>query len=737
MKNISFIHTNKIIIMPSLKVTRCPSDELVYTNLLYVSPGDYKKLVPNSKSENTTFFNVKEFVYTIGEHHKIEPGHIGIGTTQRKCLKLAIDDIIEITPVSFNIIQNNCISVMKLQVETLIKNPKVISIDCSNLNDILIRALEGQFLTINQMFIMDVNGSNLQFRVNELEVFTLDNNNERKSNKGLLVRKSGINVTSNSNVIRLLGAKSSSNTSFRPNFNFESMGIGGLEDEFGAIFRRAFAFRIFPQDFVNKLGIKHVKGILLYGPPGTGKTLMARQIGKMLNGREPKVVNGPEILNKYIGQSEENIRKLFEDAEKEYAAKGDNSDLHIIIFDEIDSICKSRGTTGGNTGVGDTVVNQLLSKIDGINSLNNILLIGMTNRKDMIDEALLRPGRLEVQIEISLPDEKGRLQILKVHMNKMCTNGYLDPSVDLNTLASLTKNFTGAEIEGLVKSATSFAFNRCIDGKKLTTPDDPEKIRITYSDFQYALNEVVPAFGVTGGEFKEHIRNGIVDYSYAFRSVLDTCKNFIEQLKNSERTTLISILLEGNVGSGKTALAASLAMNSEFPFAKIISPEDLVDYSEAGKCSKITKIFQDAYKSPLSVIVLDNIERLLEYVPIGPRFSNNILQILLVLTKKVPKDNKKLLIIGTTSHGGVLEDMGFGEAFDVTIQVPNVGNGKEIQTVLQELNVFSTSEIETINKSDIGNIPIKKLLMIVEMVKQESDIERVNKFVDYVKKYSM
>ena len=737
MKNISFIHTNKIIIMPSLKVTRCPSDELVYTNLLYVSPGDYKKLVPNSKSENTTFFNVKEFVYTIGEHHKIEPGHIGIGTTQRKCLKLAIDDIIEITPVSFNIIQNNCISVMKLQVETLIKNPKVISIDCSNLNDILIRALEGQFLTINQMFIMDVNGSNLQFRVNELEVFTLDNNNERKSNKGLLVRKSGINVISNSNVIRLLGAKSSSNTSFRPNFNFESMGIGGLEDEFGAIFRRAFAFRIFPQDFVNKLGIKHVKGILLYGPPGTGKTLMARQIGKMLNGREPKVVNGPEILNKYIGQSEENIRKLFEDAEKEYAAKGDNSDLHIIIFDEIDSICKSRGTTGGNTGVGDTVVNQLLSKIDGINSLNNILLIGMTNRKDMIDEALLRPGRLEVQIEISLPDEKGRLQILKVHMNKMCTNGYLDPSVDLNTLASLTKNFTGAEIEGLVKSATSFAFNRCIDGKKLTTPDDPEKIRITYSDFQYALNEVVPAFGVTGGEFKEHIRNGIVDYSYAFRSVLDTCKNFIEQLKNSERTTLISILLEGNVGSGKTALAASLAMNSEFPFAKIISPEDLVDYSEAGKCSKITKIFQDAYKSPLSVIVLDNIERLLEYVPIGPRFSNNILQILLVLTKKVPKDNKKLLIIGTTSHGGVLEDMGFGEAFDVTIQVPNVGSGQEIQTVLQELNVFSASEIETINKSDIGNIPIKKLLMIVEMVKQESDIERVNKFIDYVKKYSM
>ena len=139
-------------------------------------------------------------------------------------------------------------------------------------------------------------------------------------------------------------------------------------------------YRIFPPDLIQKLGIKHVKGILLYGPPGTGKTLMARQIGKMLNGKEPKIVNGPEILNKYVGQSEENIPNLFSDAEKEYADKGDDSDLHILIFDEIDAICPARGTRTGGTGVADTVVNQLLSKIDGVESLNNILVIGMTNR---------------------------------------------------------------------------------------------------------------------------------------------------------------------------------------------------------------------------------------------------------------------------------------------------------------------------------------------------------------------
>jgi hypothetical protein len=106
----------------------------------------------------------------------------------------------------------------------------------------------------------------------------------------------------------------------QPNFKFEDMGIGGLDNEFSAIFRRAFASRIFPPALVEKLGIQHVKGILLFGPPGTGKTLMARQIGKMLNAREPKIVNGPEILNKFVGASEENVRKLFADAEKEVRA---------------------------------------------------------------------------------------------------------------------------------------------------------------------------------------------------------------------------------------------------------------------------------------------------------------------------------------------------------------------------------------------------------------------------------
>jgi len=250
--------------------------------------------------------------------------------------------------------------------------------------------------------------------------------------------------------------------------SFAKLGIGGLDAQFEQIFRRAFASRVFPPAVIERLGIHHVRGVLLYGPPGTGKTLIARQIGKMLNGRDPKIVNGPEILNKYVGASEENVRALFKDAEEEQAARGAESELHVIIFDEIDAICKQRGSGGAGAGAGvhDTVVNQLLTKIDGVDALDNILLIGMTNRRDMLDDALLRPGRLEVQVEVGLPDEAGRRQIFAIHTARMSEHAFLGADVDLGGLAARTKNFSGAEIEGLVKSAASFALNRQVRKKK-------------------------------------------------------------------------------------------------------------------------------------------------------------------------------------------------------------------------------------------------------------------------------
>merc|ERR1719356_731794 len=180
--------------------------------------------------------------------------------------------------------------------------------------------------------------------------------------KGMLEQSTELDFTQGSSgKLHILSDKVQQRSIFRPDFSFEELGIGGLSKEFGNIFRRAFASRVFPPHVVRDLGINHVRGMLLYGPPGTGKTLIARQLAKFLRAAEPKIVNGPELRNKYVGQGEENIRNLFADAEREYKQQGDNSQLHVIICDEFDSMCKSRGTASDSTGTNDSMVNHRLS----------------------------------------------------------------------------------------------------------------------------------------------------------------------------------------------------------------------------------------------------------------------------------------------------------------------------------------------------------------------------------------
>ena len=552
--------------------------------------------------------------------------------------------------------------------------------------------------------------------------------------RGILTRHTPINFFKDAKTginMKPSNRRPAANSIIQPNFKFENMGIGGLDAEFSTIFRRAFASRIFPPGLVDKLGIQHVKGMLLYGPPGTGKTLIARQIGKMLNAREPKIINGPEVLNKYVGQSEENIRKLFADAEKEYKEKGDESDLHIIIFDELDAVCKQRGSgAGGGTGVGDSVVNQLLSKLDGVDQLNNILLIGMTNRMDMIDDALLRPGRLEVHMEISLPDEHGRVQILKIHTQKMRNNNVMDEDVDLVELSRLTKNFSGAEISGLVKSASSFAFNRHVKvGTMAGINDDIVNMKVNRQDFHNALEEVKPAFGVSEEELSSCIHGGIIHYSQKIESILAEGRLFIEQVKKPESTPLFSVLLHGSPGSGKTALAAKLAMDSEFPFVKLISPEDMVGFDERSKVSHLSKVFMDAYKSPISVIVMDNIERILDWVPIGPRFSNTVLQTVMVLLRKQPPKGRRLLILATTTERSILKQLDVFNSFNSDIPVPTVNTYEELAYILTETGAFSPEDMERalqgirdLTQSEEIGVGIKKVLLGIETAKQDTDM---------------
>ena len=451
----------------------------------------------------------------------------------------------------------------------------------------------------------------------------------------------------------------------------------------------------------------------------------------MLNAREPKVINGPEILNKFVGQSEENVRKLFVDAEKEYKEKGEESGLHIIIFDELDAVCKQRGggSTGG-TGVGDSVVNQLLSKLDGVDQLNNILLIGMTNRMDMIDDALLRPGRLEVHMEISLPDEHGRQQILKIHTQKMRDSNHMASDVNLNELAHETKNFSGAEINGLIKSATSFAMQRHVKvGTMAGVSDDVVNMKVNREDFQHALEEVHPAFGVSEEELENRISGGIIHYNEHVQDILRDGRRMVDQARDEAKSTVSSILFHGPPGSGKTALAAKVAVDSEYPFIKMISTDDMLGMNEGAKIAHITKVFNDAYKSTLSLVVIDSIELILEWVGVGPRFSNSIFQTLVSLLRKKPPKGRKLLVLATTSKFSVLDLLEMTEHFNAKIAVPTLQSYQEVATVMNESRLFtqedisrSLTEVKEITRSENVGVGIKNILFAVMTAKQDSDV---------------
>ena len=721
----------------SLKACRLPSDDLASKNAIFVNFGQLSELKSKTGAKDKLYVKTKGKILEILAASNIEKDSIAMNKLTRKLLQIGEDDSINFEYMYDKQPNKSNLTHIKFKVNPKTRLDEQIKVEDTELLEIIKNSYVGTPINEGTYLYFVHNGIGLTFEACELEIDPLGPMNEERSSKnkvnfGFLAMDTNIELASENTKYKINSKQMKAKRLTKFGFNFNEMGVGGLDTEISNIFRRAFTTRLYPTAYLEKYGIHHVKGILLYGPPGTGKTLIARTLANALNVAEFKVVNGPELFDKFVGETEKKIRDLFANAEKDQKENGDEAGLHVIVFDEIDSICKARGTVTSGTGVNDSAVNQLLTKIDGVEALNDIIVIGMTNRKDLIDEAILRPGRLELHIEVNLPDEKGRLQIFNIHTKKMRENKVLDDDVDLAKLAKMTKNYTGADIESMVKLATSNALSQGINYSN-NKINFTQEHKVNMKNFEDAFAEIQPMFGVKNDELENCIQFGMINYGENYEILSSKISSLFEQIKNSHNISLLSVLLEGEPGCGKTSLASYLALHSGFPYVRIISPESLVKFMENGKYSSIYNTFEDGYKSPYSLIILDNIEKLIEYIKIGPRFSHLLLQTLTVYIKKLPpKKGKKMLIIGTTSMSEQMEDLGLVECFDRRIKIPNLTKN-EIMNVLKNYQCNGDDREKIANL--VQNLPIKQLCFLIDRAMQKSPVLQYKYFADEYREY--
>src|ERR671911_1160877 len=256
--------------------------------------------------------------------------------------------------------------------------------------------------------------------------------------------------------------------------------IGGLKDEIQKV-REMIELPLRHPEIFEKLGIEAPKGVLLHGPPGTGKTLLAKAVANESNSHFISI-SGPEIMSKFYGESEARLREIFKEARDKAPS--------IIFIDEIDSIAPKREEVTGE--VERRVVSQLLSVMDGLESRGKVIVIAATNRPNAIDAALRRPGRFDREIEIRVPDKRGRLEVLQVHARNMPLNG----DVDQEKIANVTHGFVGADLEYLCKEAAMKCLRRLLPKLKLeeekVPPETLEMLVINMNDFQDAIREITP-----------------------------------------------------------------------------------------------------------------------------------------------------------------------------------------------------------------------------------------------------
>src|SRR6188508_1851729 len=375
--------------------------------------------------------------------------------------------------------------------------------------------------------------------------------------------------------------------------------IGGLKEEIQKV-REMIELPLRHPEIFEKLGIEAPKGVLLYGPPGTGKTLLAKAVANETNAHFISI-SGPEIMSKFYGESEARLREIFKEA-KEKAPS-------IIFIDEIDSIAPKREEVTGE--VERRVVSQLLSLMDGLEARGKVIVIAATNRPNAIDPALRRPGRFDREIEIKVPDKRGRLEILQIHTRNMP----LESDVNQEKIASVSHGFVGADLEYLCKEAAMKCLRRLLPELNLEdekiNPEVLNKLIVTMSDFENALKEVMPSamreVYLESPDIPWTSIGGLEEVKRELQEAVEWPLRYPDLYTKLGHSVPKGILMHGPSGTGKTMLAKAVATESESNFISVKGPELLskwVGESERG----IREIFRRARQAAPCVVFFDEID---------------------------------------------------------------------------------------------------------------------------------